>query len=758
MEALASTSGPIAAPGLRYALRMPSRLSRLDGGLIGRANDLAAVDRALKRARGVSLIGPVGVGKSALARAFADRGPGPFIVVDAASARGKEELTRAIVAAAGIEANGSLAEAARQWAARGVTVLLDDARADHAEVIDALLAAAPTLHVVVTSRGPVGFAGESTVSIAPLSLDDAAALFAAAAGTANASSREVRAIVERLDALPLAIVLAAARADVLSLDAILARTDAPLALLRARVAGIRHESFEAALDGVIAPLSPATKEALACAAALAGSFDAELFELAMGDESGEPLDALVEVLHAGLLERSVAVSGEVRFRMPQVVRAFVASRLSLPDARRYERWESAVLEIAERHAAATYGASTSRALDALVALAPDVLRAFDGACEARPANAARLLLTLFDVVLFREVIPLGDVRFDRAIVAADAAGEPVLRVRTRILRARVRLELGPPDQAAPDLDAALAMAGEDAALVSEVRRSRAWKELGIGAPSAALVEIEAALAASVLVRDARGHGDALAAQGLAEIFLGARARGVESLELARAIHVGQRDALRADRVGDMLRLVAAPGAEGTEGASPDDLRRDETLLVAAAAEHEARGQGWRAALDHALLADLRARRGDADGARAARLLARASARVAGLGAVERALDESARAEDSAAATSPPAWRIADGARAVVRPDGTRLDLVRHGSLRRVLVALVTSHREASGHAMSAEAVLAAGWPGERVLHEAGMLRVYSAIRRLRRLGLADVLVTRDDGYLLDPKVAFVVED
>ena len=54
-------------------------------------------------------------------------------------------------------------------------------------------------------------------------------------------------------------------------------------------------------------------------------------------------------------------------------------------------------------------------------------------------------------------------------------------------------------------------------------------------------------------------------------------------------------------------------------------------------------------------------------------------------------------------------------------------------------------------------LIEAGWPGEKMQHEAATLRVYTTIRRLRGLGLGDVLVTRDEGYLLDPEVAVRTE-
>jgi hypothetical protein len=67
---------------------------------------------------------------------------------------------------------------------------------------------------------------------------------------------------------------------------------------------------------------------------------------------------------------------------------------------------------------------------------------------------------------------------------------------------------------------------------------------------------------------------------------------------------------------------------------------------------------------------------------------------------------------------------------------------------------VTRRLSDPGAATNAVALLELGWPGERVRHESGMLRVYTAIRRLRALGLADALETRDDGYLLSPRVVF----
>lgn len=270
-------------------------------------------------------------------------------------------------------------------------------------------------------------------------------------------------------------------------------------------------------------------------------------------------------------------------------------------------------------------------------------------------------------------------------------------------------------------------------------------ELAAGRPDEALRELDAALASSVSLRDTRGHADSLAAMGLAEHLLGRPERGRESLMLARALHAQQKDELRRRRVDDMLRLVTPASS-----ASADDAQSAEEALLQAASRHEARGQSFRLAFDMALLADLEEARGDVVSAAEHRLRARAAARVAGLQPLEEAIAR--RATASAPELTKTGWILGEHARTLRTPEGTSIDLVRHGSLRRVLEALVSARVDRPGVALTASEVLEAGWPGERVLHEAGLLRVYSAIRRLRRMGLETALVTRDDGYLLDPSV------
>ena len=92
---------------------------------------------------------------------------------------------------------------------------------------------------------------------------------------------------------------------------------------------------------------------------------------------------------------------------------------------------------------------------------------------------------------------------------------------------------------------------------------------------------------------------------------------------------------------------------------------------------------------------------------------------------------------------------ADGRRLRL-PDGRDVTLMRRRSLRLLVLRLVEERLARPGTALRVEALLEAGWPGERMLPHAGQARVYVAISTLRRLGLSGVLQHTGGGYRLDP--------
>ncbi len=97
----------------------------------------------------------------------------------------------------------------------------------------------------------------------------------------------------------------------------------------------------------------------------------------------------------------------------------------------------------------------------------------------------------------------------------------------------------------------------------------------------------------------------------------------------------------------------------------------------------------------------------------------------------------------------------DGA-SVWLPTTARVSLEKRKPVRLLLMRLIDEHEKSPGHPLTVDDLLAAGWPGERVIRDAGASRVYVALGTLRKLGLRDVILSREGGYLLDPAVKIVV--
>jgi hypothetical protein len=102
-------------------------------------------------------------------------------------------------------------------------------------------------------------------------------------------------------------------------------------------------------------------------------------------------------------------------------------------------------------------------------------------------------------------------------------------------------------------------------------------------------------------------------------------------------------------------------------------------------------------------------------------------------------------------------RVGPDVRWFTPPNGERVELLRRQALRLMLRELVARHASASGAAMTIADLFAAGWPGEKIGEQSAANRVYVSISRLRKLGLGDRIQSRDDGFLLDPRLTVNVE-
>jgi non-specific serine/threonine protein kinase len=221
-----------------------------------------------------------------------------------------------------------------------------------AELVDALLRGCPRLTVLATSREALGVASETAWLVPPLAAEDAVRLFVDRARAAlpsftltGASSASVREICRRLDGIPLAIELAAARARVLSAEQIAARLDDVFRLLTggSRTALPRHRTLRATMEWSFALLAAREQVLLRRLAVFAGTFGLDAVEVVCTDASVDVDDILDGV--AALVDKSLVVmdagEGAARYRLLESVRQYGRERLA-------EAGEESVLE--RRHA------------------------------------------------------------------------------------------------------------------------------------------------------------------------------------------------------------------------------------------------------------------------------------------------------------------------------------------------------------------------------------------------------------------------
>jgi predicted ATPase len=305
---------------------------------------------------------------------------------------------------------------AEQLQARNLLVLLDNC--EHlveacAELVGELSSACPLLHVLATSRVPLALDGEATFEVTGLPVPgpdassastvaaaDAARLFEVRArqvaadfriGGDNAST--VAEICRRLDGIPLAIELAAARVRVLAPGQIAAGLSDRFRLLTGGVRGApaRQRTLEASLDWSYDLLDDVQRLGLARLSVFAGSFELDAAEAAVAGEAIEGDDVLDLV--AGLVEQSLLQvaqrQGKVRYRLLETIRVYARQRLSElddPDRVRGRHLEFHV-GLAERAQEGLNGAQPEPWVARLAADLDDLRAAMDWAAETGDLRA-----------------------------------------------------------------------------------------------------------------------------------------------------------------------------------------------------------------------------------------------------------------------------------------------------------------------------------------------------------------------------------
>jgi len=311
-------------------LRLPSAPT----ALIGRRLELTAVEAILRRddVRLVTLTGPGGTGKTRLALAVAEhlapelRGGAAF--VDLSSIHDAELILPTIGQAIGV---ADAHEVEARLASMSLLLVLDNLEqvaADAAPLLARVLANAPRLRVLATSRIPLRIGAEQEYSVPPLPLAESVALFAARACAIDPAfeldeqtAATVERICARLDGLPLAIELAAARVRTLPLTALEQRLDRALDVLvgGARDLPTRQQTLRATLDWSFALLDADAQRLLTQLSVFAGGFGLADVEAVTGRDPIEPLSTLVE---AGIVRRR----GD-RFTLLETVREYALDHL-----------------------------------------------------------------------------------------------------------------------------------------------------------------------------------------------------------------------------------------------------------------------------------------------------------------------------------------------------------------------------------------------------------------------------------------------
>jgi predicted ATPase/DNA-binding SARP family transcriptional activator len=314
-------------------------------GFIGRHRELDEIGGLLGATRLVTLTGAGGSGKTRLAREAASRTRDFARVfwVDLAAVNDGDQLAQQIVATLHIPERAGVAPVdllVQSLCGDRALLVLDNCEHlvhECAQLVDAVLRGCPRVVVLATSREALGVASETAWLVPPLVQDDAARLFvdrarAALPAFSLGDGAAVREICRRLDGIPLAIELAAARVRVLSPEQIVSRLDDVFRVLSggSRTALPRHRTLRATMEWSFKLLAPREQVLLRRLSIFAGTFGLDAIESVC---AGEPLEA-DDILDgmAALVDKSLvvmeALEGEARYRLLETVRQYGRERLS----------------------------------------------------------------------------------------------------------------------------------------------------------------------------------------------------------------------------------------------------------------------------------------------------------------------------------------------------------------------------------------------------------------------------------------------
>lgn len=409
--------GPAAADhaAARPARRLPVPVTALVGrdALLDELEELTATTRA------VTLVGPGGVGKTrlliALGHRLHDRRPERVAVLCELAQATPSTVDDVVAAALGIDARPGVPTGERIVEVLhddDVVLLVDNCEhvlAPAAELVERILTRCANARVVMTSRERLRVPGEHVRIVPTLLADEAAAvdLFVERAravrpdfGATDDERAQVATIVHRLDGLPLAIELAAARLHALELDEVAAGLDRPLALLSGGVrTSSRHSSLNAVVEWSHGLLDDELRQVFAALSVFARPFTAADVAAVCDLDTPRATEALTQ-----LVERSLVLRAPARqYAVLETLRAFGAERLDSSGRRhtvaeRHARWMVEWAEAAEQR----LHRPGERVMEEVDDAVPELRAALDWLLAKRlTAHAGRLVAALVNWAVLR---------------------------------------------------------------------------------------------------------------------------------------------------------------------------------------------------------------------------------------------------------------------------------------------------------------------------------------------------------------------
>lgn len=505
-DGVADGTPPSSGPDSEPPEGLPTNIVPAATSFVGRTAELGGLDELVRSGtRLITLVGPGGAGKTRLALEYlarhrdelAVRRPGGVFMCELTDTRSIDGICAAVASCLAVPlaknktSDDQLASVERGLVARGPTLLVLDnfeQVIEHAAAtVGRWLRGAPATLFVVTSRSPLGLGAERVVALEPLGLPepdrrpdeaDAVRLFVDRARStrpafvpSESDLSSIASIVRRLDGMPLAIELAAARMGVLGAAQIEQHLSRRFELLRR--SGSQLSERQSTLRGAIGwswdLLDAPERTALAQCAVFRGGFDIDAAQIVI-DLSGHAegpwaLDVVQSLVERSLVRtyESADAPGELRYRLYESVRDYAAERLdemgqlAATESRHAEHYAA----LARRLRHEMDGRRAAGALARLSLETENLVAVHQRACQSKDALAARRALSvavaLEPLLCSRGPLPPLQRLLDEAL-ALEGATDRALLAEAVLARAHALAELGQGSESRRERERALKLA------------------------------------------------------------------------------------------------------------------------------------------------------------------------------------------------------------------------------------------------------------------------------------------------------------